>query len=105
MSLDGAVFTYARLKGAAFTGAWLYRANFTNAKLDGAVGLVCLPVTDPRGYRALAVRHGKGWMIAAWCRWYTPAEALAHWGSKDYPDRARGEQYVAAVKWLVKGFV
>ena len=100
--LYDADFTRAVLNSADFTRARLKPANFTGAWLDGAAGLVCLPVHDPRGYRPVAVRHGDDWMIAVGCRWYTPAEALAHWGSPGYPDRARGEQYAAAVKWLVE---
>lgn len=34
----------------------------------------------------------------AGCRRFTAAEAIAHWGSPDYPDPERGAKYVAAVR-------
>jgi hypothetical protein len=98
--LSNANFKGAVLAHADFTGSRLSNANFKGAVLTGAIGLICLPVGDPRGYRPVAVRHGDGWMIAAGCRWFTVAQALEHWGSPDYPDRALGDQYVAAVKGL-----
>jgi hypothetical protein len=51
-------------------------------------------LNDPRGYRLDRV----GDHYHAGCRKFTASEALAHWGSPSYPDRARGDAYVAAVK-------
>jgi hypothetical protein len=34
----------------------------------------------------------------AGCRRFTAAEAIAHWGAPDYPDKERGAAFVAAVK-------
>lgn len=75
-------------------------ADLSGADLSGAKSVVELVVNDPRGYRAIAVAHASKWMVASGCRWLSAADALAHWGSSDYPDRARGDAYVAAIKAL-----
>ena len=49
---------------------------------------------DPRGYRL----DRAGDHYQAECRRFTAAEALAHWGSPDYPNRARGDAYCAAIR-------
>jgi len=51
-------------------------------------------LNDPRGHRL----DRAGTHYHAGCRRFTASEALAHWGSPSYPDRARGDAYVAAVK-------
>ena len=88
----------ADLRGANLTGADLRGADLAGARLTrikGAVVLAC----DSR-HVALAIRHADGWMIAGGCGWFTVAEALAHWGAIDYPDRARGDAYCAAIRAL-----
>ena len=51
-------------------------------------------LTDERGYRL----DRAGDRYIAGCRNFSAEEALAHWGSETYPDRARGDRYVAAIK-------
>ena len=46
-----------------------------------------------RGYRLVRV----GDIYLCGCRKFTAAEAIAHWGSPDYPDAKRGAGFVAAV--------
>jgi hypothetical protein len=48
---------------------------------------------DERGYRL----DRAGDHYRAGCRRFTAAEAIAHWGSSKYPDKARGAAFVAAV--------
>jgi hypothetical protein len=65
-------------------GGWLYLDHTQITAL----------LNDPRGYRL----DRAGDHYHAGCRRFTASEALAHWGSPSYPDRARGDAYVAAVK-------
>jgi hypothetical protein len=51
-------------------------------------------LNDPRDYRL----DRAGNHYHAGCRRFTASEAMAHWGAASYPDRARGDAYVAAVK-------
>ena len=98
-NLAGANLARANLTGANLAGANLAWANLAGAKLPSPViGLSC----DPRSlYRPIALAQADGsWRIFSGCRSFTIAEALAHWGSADYPDRARGDAYVAAIKAL-----
>ena len=49
---------------------------------------------DERGYRL----DRAGDHYHAGCRRFTEAEAIAHWGSDTYPNKARGAAFVAAVE-------
>ena len=49
--------------------------------------------TSNRGYRL--DRAGSSYI--AGCRNFTAAEALAHWGGDEYPDKRRGAEFCAAV--------
>jgi hypothetical protein len=51
-------------------------------------------LNDPRGHRL----DRAGTHYHAGCRRFTASESMAHWGSPSYPDRARGDAYVAAVE-------
>ena len=88
--------------------AWLAgdggrRADLRGADLSGAEGVLALPVSEPRGYRHIAVLHGAEWVIFAGCRRFTVAEARSHWCGDDYkgPTSVR-ETYPAALDWLAK---
>jgi hypothetical protein len=50
---------------------------------------------DPRGYSL--VHRAADDRFFAGCRSFTRAEALAHWGSPEYPDPERGAMFVAAI--------
>ncbi len=76
--LSGANLSGANLSGANLSKANLSGANLSGANLSGAVGAICLG-TDTRGYRFVGIRHADGWRISAGCRWFTVAEAVAHW--------------------------
>jgi len=91
----------ADLSGADLSGADLSDSNLTRANLHDARGIVDLFVRDPRGYRAVAVRHGDRWMIAAGCQWFTLDEAREHWGDGYAGDRAIGDAYLAAIRALI----
>jgi hypothetical protein len=84
-SLHGASLHDASLNGANMSGADLRGANLHGADLHGAIGYVCLG-TDKRGYHFRATRHEAGWMISAGCRWFTVAEAVKHWTTRDNKD-------------------
>ena len=86
--LTGAVLTDADLTGAVLRHAVLRHAVLTGAVLTGAVGIIDAG-QDPRGYRFVGVRHTDGWRVAAGCRWFTIAEARAHWGIKNRDALAR----------------
>ena len=75
-------------------------ADLSVANLRGAEGVIYPPINDPRGYRCVAVRHTDGWRIAAGCRWLTVPDALAHWGAEYRGDRAIGDAYLFAMRWV-----
>ena len=99
-ALAAAVKVGTNLKGANLEGANLEGANLKGANLEGANLIYALPVGDLRGYRPYATWFNDQWMICAGCRYFTIAQARAHWGSAEYPTPMRGAQYVAAMDWL-----
>jgi hypothetical protein len=66
-------------------GGWLY--------LGGCTGLTSLYESN-HGYRL----DRAGDFYFAGCRRFTADQAIAHWGSPDYPDQKRGAGFVAAVR-------
>jgi len=78
--LTRAVLTRAVLRGAELIGAVLTCADLTGAVLTRAVGIIDAG-QDPRGYRFVGVQHDDSWRVAAGCRWFTIAEARAHWAN------------------------
>jgi hypothetical protein len=85
--------------------------------LSGCTGLTALPdnlsvggglylrgcgaarhlLTDDRGYQLWHAANARREWFSAGCRTFTRAEALAHWGSPDYPDPELGAAFVAAI--------
>ena len=54
--------------------------------------------TDDRGYELRKIMVGDAEWFSAGCRLFeSRADALAHWGSPDYPDRERGAAFCAAI--------
>jgi hypothetical protein len=100
--LSGAGLSGAGLSGADLSWADLRGADLSGADLSWAVGIAHPPVNDPRGYRCIAVWHADGWRIAAGCRWFTLAEARAHWGDGYAGNRAIGDAYLRALEWLTE---
>lgn len=115
-NLSGANLHGADLRGADMSGASLGNANLRDANLHGAnligtkhrganpgdaVGVIKLPVDDPRGYLWLAVAQDDGWIIWVGCRWMTIPEARQHWLSPDYrgPDEVKAA-VGPALDWL-----
>ena len=98
--LRGTDLRCANLRGARLCGADLRWPELHKADVTGAIGIVCLHVDDPRGYRPIAVDHGTHWMIASGCRWLTAADALAHWGEDDYHTPELGQAYCRAIREL-----
>ena len=91
---------YKDLRGADLSGANLRGADLSGADLRGVSGFLLLPVQDIRGYSFIhAVLHEE-WMVRAGCRLFTIQEARERWGSKSYPDRDRGDDYLYAIDWL-----
>ena len=102
-NLAGATLRGATLINANLAGATLEGANLAGAKLGGAVGLIELPVGDPRGYRCVAILHPDGWRIFAGCRGPFAAEqAREHWGPGYSGDRAIGDRYLHALDCAVE---
>jgi hypothetical protein len=99
-SLSGASLSGASLSGASLSRAGLSWADLSRAGLSDALGVLRLPVADPRGHDAFAVWHGGYWMIKSGCRWLTADDARAHWSSPGYHTPSLGAQYVAALDWL-----
>lgn len=95
--LEGATLAGADLRRADLRRATLTGATLTGATLTGARGLYELDMTDPRGYRPVAVAHPDGWRIASGCRWFTVPEAVAHWSGRDHKYAAR---YLRAISEL-----
>ena len=92
----------ANLRRANLRNADLSGADLSGADLSGAIGFHLLPVQDARGYAfAHAIQTDAGWRVRAGCRDFSITEALAHWGSPDYPDAERGAMYVHAIQWLM----
>jgi len=87
-NLRGADLSEAYLRGADLRGANLSEANLRGAKACVDAG------QDRRGYRFVGIHHADGWRIAAGCRWFTLAEARAHWASN--PDALRRVELIAA---------
>ncbi len=57
----------------------------------------------PRGYKLYVVSVGDGMWYVAGCRLFKTAEsALSHWGSDNYPNKGRGDEYCDAIKREVK---
>lgn len=50
---------------------------------------------DGRGYK---LRITKNYIVAGCITFRSKEEAIAHWGSSDYPDEARGQQFVGAIE-------
>ena len=90
----------ANLRWADLREADMREANTDEADLTGAIGIVCLHVDDPRGYRPIAVERGAHWMSGSGCRWLTAADALAHWGEDDYHTPELGQAYCRAIREL-----
>ena len=65
----------------------------TDAWVSNCPGLTSALYQDARGY---ALVYAGGFYHAG-CRQFGLHDALAHWGADAYPDRARGDAYVAAI--------
>ncbi len=87
-------FCEAKLSWTDLSGA-----NLSGANLSGATGVICV-ILDERGYNLVQWNHNNVKMYNSGCRCFTFDEAIAHWGSQDYPDAQRGALYVSAVRWL-----
>ena len=86
--LCGAYLRGADLGGADMSGAYLRGADLRGAYLRGACLNEVISLLDcgtPYSWRIVVVRHDDGVRIAAGCRWFTFAEAVAHW--RDRADR------------------
>lgn len=85
----------ADLSGADLSRAHLYAANLSDAdlsetnlngtsisgvNLSGAKGILTIGPVD--SWIMYLVKHKSGHMIKAGCRWFTLAEARAHWNDK-----------------------
>ena len=111
-NLPGADLSGANLSGADLSGANLSRARLGGASLPGArlsgarlgartlSGRAVQLGPDDRGYWMVAFATDEGWIICSGCREFTLSEALRHWGSSRYENRARGRWAVRRLKLL-----
>jgi hypothetical protein len=101
--LSGADLRGADLYGADLSGADLRGADIYGADLSGNTLVCVLPVGDPRGYLAMAVRESVGgeWTIQSGCRvGLTLAQAREHWGTGYEGDREIGDRYLLGLRWF-----
>jgi hypothetical protein len=112
-NLNGVILSRADLSRADLSWAnlsWanLSRAELSWANLSRAIGIVELPVGDPRGYRSFVVKQADGsWRVFAGCRSFTGAQAREHWGpTYEGPTyegcRDIGDRYLRALRWFGK---
>ena len=95
--------TMPDLQGANLRGANLWGANLRGADLQG-VNLLLDLGQEIRGYRRivfLGTADGNPRFMAG-CHYFTFAEARAHWGSADYPDQKRGNEYLRLIDFVEK---
>lgn len=84
-NLRGAILRDAHLHHADLRGADMRETNLRGADLSDAYGYVCAG-WDQRGYHFFGVQHADGWRVSAACRWFTLAEAEAHWTKRGNED-------------------
>ena len=95
-NLRMANFLYANLWEANLEGADLLGTQLGGAYLSGARGIMSANF-DVRGHTlVLWLQDGKV-RVTAGCRHFTLEQAMAHWGSKQYPVQARGDLYVKMI--------
>ena len=85
-NLSGAILRGADLSGADLIGAILSGADLSGANLDStdlsdAHSILTAGPCD--GWMMYAVQHDDGIRIHAGCRWFTVAEAVAHWHGQE----------------------
>lgn len=96
--LSSAVFLNTDFTGADFTGAYIPLTEFDDNELSKSLSIVKLAIDDQRGYTPLAVKDSRGeYKIYSGCRVFTVKEAIEHWGSKEYPSRVLGQNYVKGI--------
>ena len=91
------------LSGADLSGADLSWAKLSGVAFCGTIG-VLIAQFDPRNYTLVVWKCQGKPRVKAGCRDFSFEEALAHWGSSDYPDAARGQMYVQMIKLLSASF-
>ena len=101
--LRGAKLSWADLSGADLSGADLSWAKLSGVAFCGTIG-VLIAQFDPRNYTLVVWKCQGKPRVKAGCRDFSFEEALAHWGSSDYPDAARGQMYVQMIKLLSASF-
>lgn len=111
---DRCIFTYASFQDADFHRSRFRNICWQSSTLTGAyildsIGILRLPVGDPRGYEALAFWHsescgGSHWRIFAGCRFFDLAEAEAHWRDRQVDTSTVAHlvapNYLHAIDWL-----
>lgn len=100
--LIGADLAKADLRGAVLSGTYLRGTSLNGADLSGAIGIVHIgPTMD--GYEFFGVvRDGTAW-IKAGCRWFTAADARAHW-QKTRAGTPEGAERLAFVDCIEAAF-
>ena len=98
--LSGCDLRFSNMSGSDMSGIYVHGADMRGTDLTGSIGIVCLHVHDPRGYRPIAVDHGAHWMIGSGCRWMSATDALSHWGNPDYHTPELGQAHCRAIREL-----
>ncbi len=97
-NLGGADLIGANLSGANLSGADLIEANLRGANLSNLARYIIDYGQESRGYRRVVFYNGKEFRIMAGCRYFTIDEAINHWGSKNYPAKERGKEYLKLIE-------
>jgi hypothetical protein len=100
-NLSGADLNEANLNEANLIKADLSGADLSGADLSGADG-IWYAGFDKRGWVLVIWKKGGNYWVNAGCRSFPKEKALAHWGSKKYPNEKRGEMYVETILFLVE---
>lgn len=102
-SLFGASMSNINCRGANFDDTYMANTVLQGANFHLANGILDVPVSDPRGYRWLAVWSSSenGWIIVAGCRYFSVANAKIHWLRDTYHGPSAVQQTLpAALRWL-----
>jgi uncharacterized protein YjbI with pentapeptide repeats len=90
-NLAGAYLAGAYLAGAYLAGAYLRGANLRGAYLAGADLIHCGTRSDGHEFYA-SIKDNQLW-IKAGCRWFSIADARAHWTQSDRSEQLKAESF------------
>ncbi len=90
---------HSDLSHSYMSGCNLSCSNLRDSDMHDARGIFCVGPCD--GWTLYAVRHPDGPRIKAGCRWFTVAEARAHWCDEHRSGWEHAEKMLAGVNALL----